>query len=87
MGVLPWRYTDETAGLVTWVWRCIQSSRCCSFTPVVRTTAIQVTLVLSGPRVIARHQQLELFLLIGSVGRPGECREDQKGSKSHRSRI
>ena len=85
MGVLPWRYTDERAGPVTWCLKCIRPSRCCSFTPVVRTTALQVTLVLSGPRAIARHQQLELFVLIGRVGMPGECGEDQKGSKSPRS--
>ena len=85
MGVLPWRYTDEKAGPVTWCLKCIRPSRCCSFTPVVRTTALQVTLVLSGPRTIARHQQLELFVLIGRVGMPGECFEDQKGSKSPRS--
>ena len=63
----------ETACLVTWVWRCFRSSRCWSFTPVVPTTAIQMLLVLSGPRVIARHQELELSVLIGSARRPGEC--------------
>ena len=73
MGMLPWRYTNEMAGLVTSCWRCIRDSRCCSFTPVVPTTVLQVTLVLSGPRAIARHQQLELFVLIGRVGMPGEC--------------
>ena len=83
--MLPWRYTDEMAGPVTWCWRCIRPSRCCSFTPVVPTTALQVKLVLSGPRAIARHQQLELFVLIGRVGMPGDCLEDQKGSKLPRS--
>ena len=73
MGMLPWRYTDERGGLVTSCLKCIRPSRCCFFTPVVRTTALQVTLVLSGLRAIARHQQLEFFVLIGRVGMPGEC--------------
>ena len=39
---------------------------------MVPTTALQVALVLSGHRAAAGHQQLELFVLIGGVGRSGE---------------
>ena len=48
-----------------------------SFTSVVPTTALEVAMVLLGPRTITGHRHLELFVLIGSVGRLGECREDQ----------
>ena len=41
--------------------------------------------VLSRPRAIVGHRQIKLIVLIGSVGRPSECREDRKGWKSHRS--
>ena len=78
MGVLPWQYTAERAGPVTQDWRCIQPSRRCSFTPMVPTTALQVALVLSGPRTTAGHRQSELFVLIGGVGRSGECRQNRK---------
>ena len=67
--------------------RCIRLSQCCSFTSVVPTTALQATLVLSRPRTIAGYQHLELFVLIGSMGRPGECREDREKWKSHRSTM
>ena len=67
--------------------RCIRLSRCCSFTSVVPTTALQATLVLSRPRTIAGYQHLELFVLSGSMGRPGECREDREKWKSHRSTM
>ena len=42
---------------------------------------------MSRPRTIAGYQHLELFVLIGSMGRPGECREDREKWKSHRSTM
>ena len=78
MGVLPWQYSDGTTGPVTQDWRCIQPSRCCSFTPMVPTTTLQVALVLSGPRATAGHRQSELFVFIGGVGRSGEGRQNRK---------
>ena len=42
---------------------------------------------MSRPRTIAGYQHLELFVLIGSMGRPGECREDREKRKSHRSTM
>ena len=56
--------------------RFMQQSRRSFFTPVVPTTALQVALVLSRPRATAGHRQSELFVLIGGVGRSGECRQD-----------
>ena len=57
----------------------------CSFIPGVPPMALQVAAVLSGPRAVAGHRHLELFVLMSSFVRSDDHHEDRKGSKSHRS--
>ena len=57
----------------------------CSFIPGVPPMALQVAAALSGPRAVAGHRHLELFVLMSSFVRSDDHHEDRKGSKSHRS--